>query len=205
MLVSNFQLSLMNLVLHVMRHSFKSQFILGTVRLALSLHPYRRPVSGWHWYLDERRMPRGKLDRTSKFELGYCSGSLLVGASLSWPTTGFASVKLHPNTVDSRLAKYNQQVASHLKPPFQGPMTEGSFTATGMASPCKPVWAPVDLIAHPPFLKSLLLRRNSIEARWPGSKRVWCRLFAFPPSAPHRAPLSAPLPSFHYCIVHSVL
>jgi hypothetical protein len=73
-------------------------------------------------------------------------------------------------------------------------MTTASFTATGMASPCKHIWAPVDLIAHPPFLKSLLLRRNSIETRWPGLKRVWCRFFAFPSSAPHRAPLlCAPL------------
>jgi hypothetical protein len=33
-------------------------------------------------------------------------------------------------------------------------MTKASFTATGMASPCKDFWALVDLIAHPPFLKS---------------------------------------------------
>jgi hypothetical protein len=45
--VSNFQLSLMNLVLHVMMRKFENEFILGTLCLASSLHPiYRRPVSG---------------------------------------------------------------------------------------------------------------------------------------------------------------
>ncbi|KAN0122426.1 hypothetical protein V8E51_000752 [Hyaloscypha variabilis] len=47
-----------------------------------------------------------------------------------------------------------QQTCKPSSASVQGPMTKASFTATGMASPCKDFWALVDLIAHPPFLKS---------------------------------------------------
>jgi hypothetical protein len=81
-------------------------------------------------------------------------------------------------------------------------MTKGSFYGDRYGFSVQTRLALVDLIAHPPILKSLLLRRNSIETRWPGSKRVWCRLFALPSSAPHRSPLSAPLiPVFHAPLV----
>ncbi|KAH8792590.1 hypothetical protein BGZ57DRAFT_849031 [Hyaloscypha finlandica] len=65
----------------------------------------------------------------------------------SWMKDECLGVRLVETLVELNI----KQVASHpSKAPFQGPMTKGSFTATGMASPCKPVWAPVDLIAHPP-------------------------------------------------------
>ena len=58
--------------------------------------------------------------------------------------------------IHAKLVKLNiiQQLPSR-KPLDPGPpMTKTSFTATEMASPCN--WAPlVDLIAHPPILKSL--------------------------------------------------
>ncbi len=56
--VSNFQLSLMDLSPHVMMRIFQNQIHprYRPSRVKSFFHPiYKRPVSGWHWYLDEGR------------------------------------------------------------------------------------------------------------------------------------------------------